>query len=108
MSHTPPSDPSWFERPQNIRRMIIGLVVVCVLLVLADLFYENPHPHFGKVETFFGFQAWFGFIAFVAVVFLGTLLRPLIKKPEGYYDPEPENDFPRLDRPEDNTSGEQA
>ncbi|MCC9642172.1 hypothetical protein LOC71_07795 [Rhodopirellula sp. JC740] len=102
-----PSAPSWFERPENIQRIITALVVACVLLVVADLFYENPHPHFGKVETFFGFQAWFGFIAFVVVVFLGTAIRPLIKKPETYYDPEPENDSPRLDRPDD-SAGDKA
>ncbi len=79
-------DPSWFERPANIRWMIRGLVLVCVALVLADLFYENPHPHFGKLETFFGFQAWFGFVAFVGVVFLGTLLRLIVRRDEDYYD----------------------
>ncbi|XZE52824.1 hypothetical protein SH139x_004530 [Planctomycetaceae bacterium SH139] len=77
--------PTWFERPGNIRGMIIGLVVVCVGLVVADLFYENPHPHF-DLEMTFGFQAWFGFIAFVIIVFLGRLLRILVRRPEDYYD----------------------
>ncbi|MGB7325028.1 MAG: hypothetical protein WBD31_09160 [Rubripirellula sp.] len=79
------SEPTWFERPANINRMIGALVVACVGLVLADLFYENPHPHF-DLETSFGFQAWFGFVAFVVVVFLGRLLRLLIGKPEDYYE----------------------
>ena len=55
------------------------------MLVLADLFYENPHPHF-ELETSFGFQAWFGFVSFVAVVFLGRFLRLFVRREEDYYD----------------------
>ena len=82
----PPSDPSWFEKPRNINLMIGVLVLACLALVLADLFYENPHPHFPKWENVFGFQAWFGFIAFVVIVFLGRLLRVIVSRPEDYYD----------------------
>lgn len=80
-----PKTPSWFERPENIRLITIVLVITCAALVLADLFYENPHPHFAA-ESILGFQAWFGFIAFVVIVFLGATLRKLIKRPEDYYD----------------------
>lgn len=81
-----PVEPSWFDRPKNINRLIGVLVVICVMLVLADLAYENPHPHFEPYETMFGFQAWFGFIAFVTVVFLGRCLRPLVRREESYYE----------------------
>ncbi len=85
MNHpTEPTDPSWFERPQNIRMMIIALVVICAGLALADLFYTNPHPHFG-IESSFAFQAWFGFVTFVVIVFLGRLLRLIVSRPEDYY-----------------------
>lgn len=84
-SHAPPVDPSWFERPANVRKLITGLGVGCVAVVLADLFYTNPHPHFG-VESVFGFQAWFGFITFVVIVFLGRFLRLFVSRPEDYYD----------------------
>ncbi len=82
----PTTEPSWFEKPRNIHWMIGGLVVACLALVLADLFYENPHPHFPKWENVIGFQAWFGFIAFVVIVFLGRLLRVIVRRPEDYYD----------------------
>ena len=84
-NHHDPADQSWFERPKNIKLLIWVLIVVCALLVLADLVYPNPHPHFG-VEKFFGFQAWFGFAAFVGVVFLGRFLRLIVKREEDYYD----------------------
>lgn len=79
------NDPSWFERPQNVRKLIIALVVSCAGLALADLFYTNPHPHF-PIETTFAFQAWFGFVSFVVIVFLGRLLRLLVSRPEDYYE----------------------
>ena len=79
------SNPSWFQRPSNIRGMIAALIVACTLLVLAELFYENPHPHF-DIETTFAFQAWLGFIAFIVIVFLGWLLRQIVGRPEDYYD----------------------
>ena len=83
--HPEPSDPSWFEKPANIRMMIIGLVVFCIGLFLAEFTYENHHPHF-DLENYKGFQALFGFVAFVVVVFLGMGLRLIIKRDEDYYD----------------------
>ncbi|WP_404306558.1 hypothetical protein [Neorhodopirellula lusitana] len=76
---------SWFERPSNVRKLIMGLVVACVLLAAADFFYTNPHPHFA-IESSFAFQAWFGFVTFVVIVFLGRLLRLFVSRPEDYYD----------------------
>ena len=81
----PIDGPSWIERPDNVNRMIGCLLGICVCLVGADFLYTNPHPHFA-IETTFGFQAWFGFVAFVAIVFLGRLLRMIVQRPEDYYD----------------------
>jgi len=76
---------SWFEKPGNVRLIIIALVVICAGLVLAEFFYTNPHPHF-DLEEVFGIHAIVGFVAFVTVVFLGKGLRVLIKRREDYYD----------------------
>jgi uncharacterized membrane protein len=80
--------PSWFER--NVNTIIIGLIVACVLTVLAQLvfpmFDEHHPPHFPQYENMIGFQAIFGFAAFVIVVFLGKGLRLIIKRKEDYYD----------------------
>jgi hypothetical protein len=76
---------SWFEKRGNIRMMIGALVVACIGLGLADLFYKNDHAHF-DIEKSFAFQAWFGFVVFVVIVFLGIALRPIIKRDEDYYD----------------------
>ena len=86
------NSPSWFEKPANVNRLIIGLVVACLALLLVELifgasFYDDHHPaHFHSVEGVFGYQALLGFVAFVVVVFLGTMLRFVIRRSEDYYD----------------------
>ena len=77
--------PSWFEKRGNIRMLIGALIVGCIGLAAADLFYQNDHAHF-PIEKTFAFQAWFGFVVFVVIVFLGIALRPIIKRDEDYYD----------------------
>lgn len=44
------------------------------------------HPAEFVIEEVFGFEAMFGFAAFVGVVFLGTGLRLIIMRDEDYYD----------------------
>lgn len=91
-SHEPSNEPpSWFERPANVNKLIIGLVVACVLLLVIELifgksFHDEHHPAHFAMENVFGYQAWLGFIAFVVVVFLGWLLRFVIARPEDFYD----------------------
>ena len=75
----------WFDRPVVRRSIQIGLIVSCVLLLLAEFGYHHDHPHFEQ-ETIFGFQAWIGFGAFVAAVACGSLLRRLVMRPEDFYE----------------------
>lgn len=82
---------SWFEQSKNINRMIVGLVVGCVALLLIEgifgsHFHDEHHPPPFNTEEVFGYQAWIGFASFVVVVALGSLLRLVIRRPEGYYD----------------------
>jgi hypothetical protein len=82
--HETPTDASWFQRPRNINLMISVLAVVCAGTVLAQLVY-HPHGHFPLEETF-GFHAWFGFVTFVVIVYLGRGLRLIVGRKEDYYD----------------------
>ena len=77
--------PGWFERPENVRKLIWGLVAISVAAVVAELIWPNRHPHFG-VEHIPGFQAAFGFASFVIVVMLGKALRRIVSRSEDYYD----------------------
>lgn len=84
--------PSWFEKPSSVNLLMGALVVACLALLVVELvfgasFYDDHHPaHFPEVENIFGYQALLGFVAFVVVVFLGTLLRTMIRRSEDYYD----------------------
>ena len=81
---------SWFERPGNIRLMIGLLIFACLAVLAAEWwwgpFFDEHHPAHFEVENVFGFQAVFGFVAFVVIVFLGKWLRPLLKREGDYYD----------------------
>ena len=83
MSDKPGSD-HWLVRPENIRKIWIGSIIVLAVLVLLDLVIEK-HPHFA-VESIFGFGAWYGFIACVVLVFGSKALGKLLKRPDTYYD----------------------
>jgi hypothetical protein len=92
---SPVNDKSWFER--NVNLVIAGLVVACAATLIAQAMFRfellglhrlfsEEHPAHFELESVFGFQALFGFVAFVAVVFLGRFLRIFVKRNEDYYD----------------------
>lgn len=74
----------WLVRPTTIRRLWIVSGVVLAVTVLLDLVVEH-HPHFG-IDGTFGFGAWFGFAACVAMVLFAKLVGMVLKRPDTYYD----------------------
>jgi hypothetical protein len=63
-------------------------IVCCVWLVFlfGIEFFISKHTYF-TWEEWPGFNAVFGFVAFVALIFTAKyILRPIIKKKEDYYD----------------------
>lgn len=88
MSDTPPPTNSektyWLDKPGNIRKLIIGIIIVCVLLVLSDLMYVRKSKY--AIEGWVGFYGFFGFIAFTGIVLVGKYLRRILMRDENYYD----------------------
>lgn len=74
----------WFDRPETVKWIWYGLVAVAGLLTASEFLYEH-HPHFG-IDGVPEFYEVFGFVAFVAIVFAGRLLRTVIMRDEDYYD----------------------
>ena len=74
----------WLDDPRNVRKIVYALVVVCVVLVLLDFFYDK-HAHFA-FEDWFGFFAWFGFVGCVGLVLAAKEMRKVLKRDEDYYD----------------------
>lgn len=73
----------WIEEQANVALLVKGLVIVCVLLVVADLI---AHRHsYWSLEAWIGFYAFAGFVAFTLIVLSAKQLRRLIKRPEDYY-----------------------
>ncbi|MEM9601367.1 MAG: hypothetical protein AAGA11_00770 [Pseudomonadota bacterium] len=75
---------TWFDKPENVRKIIWALGIVCAALFLADFFYHK-HAHFA-VENVFGFYALYGFIMCVLLVLAAKLMRVFLMRDEDYYD----------------------
>jgi hypothetical protein len=79
----PGSDNHWLTRPSTVRRLWWVFGAILALTVLAQFFI----PIKGKftLESTFGFAAWFGFFACVAMVLAAKVLGWWLKRPEDYY-----------------------
>ena len=67
-----------------INFIVYTLYVLCAALLLVDVFYHK-HGHFA-FEQWFGFYAFYGFLAYMFIVNSAKLLRKLVKRDENYYD----------------------
>jgi predicted dienelactone hydrolase len=84
-----PLPPSWFEK--NVGGIVRGLVVICVLLLVADLvfhFVGHKHVHFDW-EAWPGLYAAAGFVSYVGLVLTAKQLRKLLMRPEDHYGEAP-------------------
>lgn len=73
----------WVETPGAVNKITAGLIVACILSVLADFTYDK-YGHFAE-EGAMGFYAIFGFISFTLLIFVARGLRVLMMRPEGFY-----------------------
>jgi len=74
----------WLTRPRTVRGLKIAGAAALVLVTLADLAIEKK-PYF-EVEHLFGFGAWYGLGAALALAVVAKLLGALLRREEGYYD----------------------
>lgn len=72
-----------FDNPRNTRRVIHGLVAVCLILLGLDALLHRHAAH--PWEGLFGFYALYGFAACVLLVLLAKELRKLLMHGEDYY-----------------------
>ena len=80
----PGDEPTWFQRPGNVRKVIIGLYTIAGLVLLLDAVYAK-HSHFA-IENLFGYYGFYGFVGCVTLVLLAKLLRQGVMRSEDYYD----------------------
>ena len=78
------SDTHWLVRPSTIRLLWIVFIVVLMATLGAQIFV-HLHAAFG-IEGTFGFHAWYGFSACVAMIIFAKGLGYLIKRSDKYYE----------------------
>lgn len=78
------NDNYWLVRPGTIRRLLLILVICLVLTLVPDLFIHR-HEYF-RIDSSFGFFAWYGFFTCVTMVVLAKILGLFIKRKDSYYD----------------------
>ncbi len=81
-----------FDNPRNVRRVVLGLVAVCVILAGLDLVLHRHVYH--PWENMIGFYAVYGFVACVLLVLLAKEMRKMLIRKEDYYDEAPPADDP--------------
>jgi len=74
----------WLDQPGNVSKIYYSVLVVCLLLLAADLLYDKHAEH--PLEQYFGFSAFFGFVSYVFIVFAAKQLRKIVMRSEDYYD----------------------
>jgi hypothetical protein len=79
----PGSDNHWLTRPSTVRRLWWIFGIILALTVVAQFFI--PIKGKFRLESTFGFAAWYGFFACVAMVLVAKVLGWWLKRPEDYY-----------------------
>ncbi|MDJ0908788.1 MAG: hypothetical protein QNI99_06325 [Woeseiaceae bacterium] len=74
----------WLARPATIRLLWWVFGAVLALTVLAQIFI-SVKGYFG-VDSVFGFGAWYGFLACMAMVLVAKGLGVVLKRGEDYYE----------------------
>lgn len=73
-----------FDNQRNVSLLVRTLYLVCIVLILLDFIV---HRHITvEWESFPGFYALFGFLAYVTIVLTSYLLRKILQRREDYYD----------------------
>jgi hypothetical protein len=89
-----PERERFLDRPENVRKVLRILYVVCGFLMLldfADVVLQRLHiihlRHAYRVwEGLPGFYSVFGFVACVTLVLIAKQMRRVLKRGEEYYD----------------------
>lgn len=74
----------WFDKPENVSKMLKVFYVLCVLLVIADfIVHRHIYHSWEKVPAFY---AIYGFVGCSILVFVAKWMRTFLMRGEDYYD----------------------
>lgn len=74
----------WLDRPQNVRKIYLGLWLFGLAWVIPD-FFLHKHEDV-EFAAWLGYYAFYGFVACVALVLTAKGLRRILMRAEDYYD----------------------
>jgi hypothetical protein len=74
----------FFDKPENIKKMLRVFYVMCGLLVIADFIVHRHVYH--DWENIPAFYAIYGFVGCSVLVFVAKAMRKVIMRGEDYYD----------------------
>mgnify|MGYP005991089407 FL=1 len=83
MSDNQHSD-GWFDKPENVRKLLRVFYVICGLLVLFDFVVHRHIYH--DWENIPAFYAIYGFVGCVVLVLIAKEMRKFLMRGEDYYD----------------------
>ena len=75
---------SFFDKPENIRKMLKVFYGICALLVIADFLVHRHIYH--DWENIPAFYAIYGFVGCVVLVLIAKEMRKVLMRGEDYYD----------------------
>lgn len=73
-----------FDKPENVRRVIHTLYVLCGLTLVLDFVVHRHVDH--SFEALWGFYCLYGFVACVLLVLVAKEMRKVLMRREDYYD----------------------
>jgi sterol desaturase/sphingolipid hydroxylase (fatty acid hydroxylase superfamily) len=74
----------WLTRPATIRKLWVVFIAILVATVAVEPLVTHE-AYFG-IDGTFAFNAWYGFVACVALIVIAKLLGLVLKRPDTYYD----------------------
>ncbi|MDK1023470.1 MAG: hypothetical protein QGD92_04475 [Gammaproteobacteria bacterium] len=77
-------DKHLFDNPQNVKRILRILYLICALLFAMDFILPRHTTH--SWENLWGFYAIYGFVGCVLLVLIAKWMRKFLMRPENYYD----------------------
>lgn len=78
----------FFDKPQNVRRVLYALYSICGALVALDFIIHRHIYH--PWEKLWGFYPLYGFIGCVVLVVVAKWMRTFLMRSENYYEQEGE------------------
>lgn len=79
-----PDSAGWFDKPENVKKMLKVFYVICVLLVVVDFIVHRHIYH--SWENMPAFYAIYGFVGCSILVFVAKWMRTFLMRGEDYYD----------------------